>query len=55
MGAGQWFWIVYVICVLFGAWGHYPFQTNYRPFLSYIVLFVLIGLLGWHDFGPPLR
>jgi len=52
MGAGQWFWLLYVICVLFSGWAYYPYQRQHGGNLA---IFVLIGLLGWHVFGPPLR
>jgi hypothetical protein len=56
MGAGQWFWIVYVICLLVTGWSNYPFQPGaYRPFVGSLVLYILIGLLGWGVFGPPIR
>jgi len=56
MGAGQWFWIVYVICLLITGWSNYPFQPGaYRPFMGSLVLYILIGLLGWGVFGPPIR
>lgn len=55
MNAGQWFWIVYVLCFILSGWSYYPFQQNYRPFMGNIALFILIGLLGWGVFGPPIR
>jgi hypothetical protein len=55
MAAGQWFWILYVICIVFSGWAYWPFQANYRPFMGLLVLYVLVGLLGWHVFGPVLR
>jgi tellurite resistance protein TehA-like permease len=55
MGAGLWFWLIYVICVLFGLWADWPNDNNYRPLGSRVVVFVLLGLLGWSVFGPPLK
>lgn len=61
MGANIWFWLIYVIVLVFGIWGLGPWFQNgtstnpYRPFGSWLVLFILIGLLGWHDFGSPIR
>lgn len=55
MPAGFWFWLLYVICILFSGWLSYPFSTGWRPFGVTLVTFILIGLLGWHVFGPVLR
>ncbi len=53
MSAGIWFWVIYVICALFGGW-------SLRGSPSYfwgggLVVFILVGLLGWGVFGPPIR
>lgn len=53
MSAGHWFWIIYVICAIFGGftlWG-----ADRRFFGGGLVIFILIGLLGWGMFGPPLK
>lgn len=56
MGAGQWFWIFYVICIVFTGWTYYPYEGSwYRPFGGVLVMYILIGLLGWGVFGPPIR
>lgn len=55
MAAGLWFWLIYVICVLFGVWVDWPADRNYRPLGGKLVLFVLLGLLGWAVFGAPLK
>ncbi len=55
MTAGIWFWLVYVISILFSG-GWYWRDASARPFGPYaLVLMVLIGLLGWGVFGPPIR
>lgn len=54
MSAGIWFWLVYVICVIFGGVINYPFSDRRLAGTSLIVL-ILIGLLGWGVFGPPIR
>ena len=53
MTAGQWFWIIYVICAVLGGWIIYPYGG--RAFGASLVILILIGLLGWGVFGPPLR
>lgn len=58
MPAGIWFWIIYVICVLFGAFCYWPRDASpgaWRPFGGSLVVFVLLGLLGWKVFGPPIQ
>ncbi len=55
MSAGIWFWIIYIIAVLFSSewyWRH-PILQPYGPIG--LVLFILIGLLGWGTFGSPIR
>ena len=54
MSAGNWFWVLYVIVALFGGYSLYGMGDR-RYFGGGIVVFVLIGLLGWSQFGPPLR
>ena len=56
MDIGIWFWVIYVICVLFGCWSNWPAAGgNFRPMGSAIVVFILLGLLGWKCFGPPIH
>lgn len=50
------FWVIYIFSLIFGAWGFYvPGQPWYRPAGGYFVLWVLVGILGWHVFGPAIR
>jgi len=58
MGAGIWFWLIYVITLVFGVWGMNPWRPSgapWAPFGSWFVLFILVGLLGLHTFGSPVR
>ncbi len=52
MSAGIWFWILYVISLLLTGWWWWPFTADRGPPL---ILFILIGLLGWGIFGAPIR
>lgn len=55
MSAGIWFWIIYVILVLLGGFFGYR-DERVRPFFGgMLIIYVLIGLLGWGVFGPPIR
>jgi len=58
MGANIWFWLIYVLTLVFGVWGMNPWRPNgyvWAPFGSWFILFLLIGILGLHDFGSPIR
>jgi len=61
VSAGQWFWIIYVICLIFGVFLNWPVGGDanspyrWRPLGWSVVLFVLLGLLGWGVFGPPIH
>lgn len=55
MTAGIWFWIIYVIALLFSG-GWYWRTPSLQPLGPVgLVIFILIGLLGWGEFGPPIR
>lgn len=55
MGAGIWFWIIFVIAIVFGGmgfggvWGMRSWQG------AWVVVMILLGLLGWHTFGPVVQ
>lgn len=57
MAAGAWFWIIYVLCVIFGFMWNNPWRpaSPYGPFTSVLAIFVLLFLLGWRVFGSFLR
>lgn len=57
MPLGILFWVIYVVSVLLGVWANYvPGQPfGFRSFSGYLVLWVLVGMLGWHVFGPVVR
>lgn len=51
MPKGILFWVIYIICLLFCLWAFWPLSWS----ASTLVLFVLIGLLGWAVFGAPVQ
>jgi hypothetical protein len=53
MPIGFWFWLIYVLCVLFTAWPWYTTRPHWWEAGGWFWLWVLIAILGWHDFGPP--
>lgn len=56
MPLGVLFWVLYVVSIIAGFWGAYDNQPLwYRRFSGYIVLWILVGILGWHAFGPVVR
>lgn len=57
MGIGLLFWILAILTVIFGLgglWGPEPYRRNAWGGFG-LILFILVILIGWHDFGPPLR
>jgi hypothetical protein len=59
MGANIWFWLIYVLVGVFGMFGMGPWYRDrvgaWGPFGGWLILFILIGLLGLHVFGSPVR
>jgi hypothetical protein len=49
---GLLFWVLMLLWLVFGIWRDWP---NHYLVGGNVLLFVLIMLLGWHAFGPPLR
>jgi hypothetical protein len=57
MPLGILFWVLYVVAIVFGLWSSYdPAQPLwYRHAGAYAVLWILVGILGWQDFGPVVH
>jgi hypothetical protein len=56
MSLGLLFWLLMVIWLIFGfAWNWGALPGAYGPWGHSLLLFVLLLLLGWATFGPPLR
>ncbi len=50
------YWILMLLWIVFGLWGNWPAQGgNFRPIGGTLLLFILLVILGWHDFGPPVH
>ena len=51
------FWLLMILWLIFGLWNEYvpgqpyPFQRGAYSFL----MFILLGILGWAQFGAPVR
>lgn len=54
MSAQSWFWIIYVLAAIFGGYLGYRSENRYY-FGGSLVVFILIGLLGWIVAGSPLK
>jgi hypothetical protein len=49
------FWVLYLVAVVFGLWSNWPAAGNVRPFGASLLVFVLIGLLGYAQFGAAIK
>jgi hypothetical protein len=57
MSKGVWFWVIWVLAVLayFGVFAFGWGGPIYGPVGQGVILFVLVGLVGWQVFGPPIQ
>ena len=57
MGANIWFWLIYVLTLVFGIWGANPWSPApaWSTWGGWFILFLLVGILGLHAFGSPIR
>ena len=58
MKMGLLIWILMLVWLLFGLWSQWPSgvgTADYRPVGGSVLLFLVVGLLGWKVFGPPLQ
>lgn len=58
MGRRLAFWVLMLIWLIFGMWNYWPSgmgEYRYAPLATPLLLFVIIGLLGWKVFGPPIQ
>jgi hypothetical protein len=51
MPIGILFWVLMIFWLIFGTWNNWP---NHYLVGGNVLLWVLLALLGWHDFGPIL-
>lgn len=57
MPIGILFWVLYVLSIVLGLWSTYtPADPLWTRRAGYsVVVWVLIGLLGWSVFGPVVK
>lgn len=49
------FWILMLVWLVFGLWSNWPVSGNAKPAGGTLLLFILLALLGWAQFGAPLH
>ena len=51
------FWVLMIVSLIFGFWAHYepaqPFQFKTGGYN--LLIFVLLAILGWAQFGWPVK
>lgn len=57
MSIGLVFWILMLLWLLFGLYWRWPGPNPaaWGPIGGDLMLFILLLLLGWHAFGPPIH
>lgn len=55
MTLGFLFWLLMILTFFFNVWSNWPLSTGLRPLGGNLLVFILIGLLGWQVFGPVLH
>lgn len=58
MSLGLCFWILYLLSLVLGVYWSWPASAdnrNFRPFGGNLMLFILVGIIGWSEFGAPLH
>lgn len=56
MTLGLCFWVLMLLWLVFGLWSNWPATGSaIRPLGGTMLLFILLVLLGWHSFGPPIH
>jgi hypothetical protein len=54
MPKGPLFWMLFILSVIFGLYWGYSYW-GWGAFGGSVIVFVLIGLVGWRVFGPPIQ
>ena len=56
MSFGLVYWILMLLWLVFGLWAAWPLSgTNTKLVGGNLLLFILLVLLGWKVFGPPIH
>ncbi len=50
------FWLIWLICLIFGGVGVFRAEANGRWYGGNLfVVWILLGLIGWKLFGAPIQ
>ena len=52
MTFGLMYWVLMLVWLAFGVWSSW---SNYKASGGNLVLFILLLLIGWRVFGPPIH
>ena len=56
MSRGLLFWILMILWLVFSLWWWWPIGGASYLVLGFpLLIFVLLALLGWQVFGPPIK
>jgi len=57
MPLGLFFWVLYVVAIVLGFWSNYEAGQPlwYRRAGAYLMLWILVGILGWATFGAVVH
>lgn len=55
MTLGLAFWTLVLVAVVFGIASHFGYVSGWGWGVGSLLYFVLLVLLGWQIFGPPLH
>lgn len=56
MTRGFAFWLLWLLSVIFSLFLYSPdWRGNARPGAVTIIVFILLAILGWAQFGPPIQ
>ena len=50
------YWVLMLVWLVLGVWSALPnYRANYKATSGNIILFILLLLVGWQVFGPPIH
>lgn len=56
MSIGLCYWVLMLVWLVFGLWSAWPVNgPNARSAGGTLLLFILLVLIGWAQFGPPIH
>ncbi len=49
------YWVLMLVWLILGIWSSWPIGGNIRPLGGSLLLFLLLILIGYKLFGPPIH